>query len=258
MTLFHSAFSFTIYFSATEFALTFRFGSLLPLLLFLIPSAAHAQHSDYYCPERPLSELASGVDLAPVAAIDLPAALEGLCSLYQFENGAVLFHAKMDIDADGSPNALDIDPDYGQLTTAFTYRGYSGQTAHVDAERVPYIVLPQRSSANQDFYARTNIGLGDIAAVIYRGRVEFALVADIGPPDKIGEGSIALAQSLGHNPFAFRHGQKIVDRAIPGGVIYIVFPGTRMRDVTPDNILQRLRERGEQLLANITIEDTSE
>jgi hypothetical protein len=168
-----------------------------------------------------------------------------------------MFTAKMDIDADGSPNALTIDPEYGQLTTAFRYRGFHGQEAHVDAERVPYIVLPQADTQNEEFYLQSRVGLGDIAAVVYRGRVEFAFVADVGPPDMIGEGSIALAQALGHNPFVVRNGQKLVDRAIPGGVVYIVFPGSRLKGATPDNVLQLLQESGSRLLAEITAESNS-
>lgn len=168
-----------------------------------------------------------------------------------------MFTAKMDIDADGSPNALIIDPQYGQLTTAFRYRGFHGQEAHVDAERVPYIVLPQADTQNEEFYSQTRVSLGDIAAVIYRGHVEFALVADLGPPDMIGEGSVALAQALGHNPFVFRNDQKLVDRAIPGGVVYIVFPGSRLGGVTPYNVLELLRENGSRLLAEVMADSAS-
>jgi hypothetical protein len=161
----------------------------------------------------------------------------------------------MDIDADGSPNALIIDPEFGQLITAYSYRGFSGQVSYVDAERVPYIVLPEADGQNEEFYERTRIGLGDLAAVIYRGHVEFAFVADLGPPDKLGEGSVALAQALGHNPFVLRGGQERIDRSIPGGVIYIVFPGSRLRGATPNNILQLLREKGERLLGTIMSKD---
>lgn len=168
-----------------------------------------------------------------------------------------MFSAKMDIDADGSPNALTIDPEYGQLTTAYRYRGLHGQEAHVDAERVPYIVLPQTGAQNEEFYSQTGVGLGDIAAVIYRGRLEFAFVADVGPPDMIGEGSVALAQALGHNPFVVRNGQKLVDRAIPGGVIYIVFPASRLQGATPENVLELLQENGSRLLAEIIAESKS-
>lgn len=219
--------------------------------LFLLPFG-FAQSADYYCPDRTIETLAGDVKLPPMVEVALENKLEGLCSLHRLPNGAILFHAKMDIDADGSPNALTIDPEYGQLTTAFTYHGYSGQIAHVDAEHVSYIVLPQHGPQSAEFYENVNIHVGDIAAVIYKGRLQFAFVADIGPPDKIGEGSVALAQSLGHDPFVVRNGQKLVDNAIPGGVIYIVFPGTRIRGATPDNIVDLVNAEGQRLLNELT------
>jgi hypothetical protein len=210
--------------------------------------------SDYYCPDRPIEKLIGDVKLPALAEVSIGNKLEGLCSLHRLPNGVIVIHAKMDIDADGSPNALTIDPEFGQLTTAFTYRGFSGQAAHVDAERVPYIVLPQHGPESADFYENANVRVGDIAAVIYKGRVQFAFVADIGPPDKIGEGSVALAQALGHDPFVVHKGQKLVDNAIPGGVIYIVFPGSRIRGLTPDNVVEAVNAEGQRLLNELTAE----
>jgi len=224
---------------------------LVVLLLCFLASPARPQTPHYYCPDRPLPELLGDTELESATELQLENKLEGLCSLHRLLHGAILFHAKMDIDADGSPNALIIDPQFGQLTTSYRYHGFSGQSAHVDAERVPYIVLPEADSENEEFYARSAIGLGDLAAVIYRGRMEFAFVADLGPPGKIGEGSVALAQALGHDPFVVRDGQKLVDKAIPGGVIYIVFPGSRLEGATPDNVVQLLREQGKRLFAEI-------
>jgi Fungal chitosanase of glycosyl hydrolase group 75 len=230
---------------------------LLLIFSFVVSPSISAATPDYYCPELPLAELVRPISLEPSMELHLQSPLRALCSIHRLQHGAVMFTAKMDIDADGSPNALTIDPEYGQLTTAFRYRGFHGQEAHVDAERVPYIVLPQADTQNEEFYLQSRVGLGDIAAVVYRGRVEFAFVADVGPPDMIGEGSIALAQALGHNPFVVRNGQKLVDRAIPGGVVYIVFPGSRLKGATPDNVLQLLQESGSRLLAEITAESNS-
>lgn len=224
---------------------------VLALFLFFLPFSV-AQSSDYFCPNKTIEYLAGDVKLPAMTEVSLEKKLEGLCSLHLLANRAILFHAKMDIDADGSPNALTIDPEFGQLTTAFTYHGYSGQVAHVDAERVPYIVLPQHGAESAEFYENANVRVGDIAAVIYKGRVQFAFVADIGPPDKIGEGSIALAEALGHDPFVWRNGQKQVDNAIPGGVIYIVFPGTRIRGATPDNVIELVNAEGQRLLNDLT------
>jgi hypothetical protein len=63
--------------------------------------------------------------------------------------------------------------------------------------------------------------LGDFVVVIEKasGKVAYALVADVGPRDKIGEGSIALARELGI-PSSPKKG------GAASGVQYVVFPGS--------------------------------
>jgi len=62
---------------------------------------------------------------------------------------------------------------------------------YVNSETVPYIVLPSKFS--NDFK------LGDIALVINKKNNKkcFAIFADTGPANKIGEGSVCLAEQLG-------------------------------------------------------------
>jgi len=92
----------------------------------------------------------------------------------------------------------------------------------VDANKVPYFVLPCHG-----FCEKFGIRLGDIAAVIYRDHIEFAVFADCGPAHKLGEGSIALHRSLGHETvFA----GKLHNDGIDSGVITIVFPGSGKTD----------------------------
>jgi hypothetical protein len=89
---------------------------------------------------------------------------------------------------------------------------------YVDSTRIPYIALP-KALAN-----KFGVKLGNFAAV-YNGktrRLSYAIFADIGPAGKLGEGSIALAQALGHNPFVAGK----IRKGIPGDVVYIVFPGS--------------------------------
>jgi hypothetical protein len=64
---------------------------------------------------------------------------------------------------------------------------------YVNSESVPYIALPPDFS--KDFK------LGDIALVINKKNDKqcFAIFADVGPVEKIGEGSICLAKMLGIN-----------------------------------------------------------
>ena len=61
---------------------------------------------------------------------------------------------------------------------------------YVDSETVPYIAVP-------NLLLQAGLTLGDVALVEYRGRRQVAVVADVGPAGKLGEGSIALAKALG-------------------------------------------------------------
>jgi len=86
---------------------------------------------------------------------------------------------------------------------------------YVNSEEIPYIVLPRGLVGNG------KAKLGDLAVVIHKkaGKSSFAILADIGPKTKLGEGSIVLAAALGvkKNP---KTGGPVVD------LIYIVFPGS--------------------------------
>lgn len=123
--------------------------------------------------------------------------------------GLLYFRSGMQVDADGSPRARSIDP-CGQSQTSLKHPG----GASVDAEQIPYFVLPAGS------YTKLGIKLGDIAAVRYNGQVQFAVFADVGPSYKMGEGSMALAQALGINPSPTRGGTDSPQ------VEYLVFRGS--------------------------------
>jgi Fungal chitosanase of glycosyl hydrolase group 75 len=136
--------------------------------------------------------------------------------IFKLRTGQVYIESDMDIDADGSPRALEIDPGPGQLETSLTYE----DDRPVNSERVPYFVLPS------GFFQKFNIRLGDIGAVIYRGKVTYAVFADVGPSDLTGEGSLALHEALGHNPWEDSSRSRILNESIPDGVVYVVFPGS--------------------------------
>jgi Fungal chitosanase of glycosyl hydrolase group 75 len=67
----------------------------------------------------------------------------------------------------------------------------SDPNRYVNSETIPYIAIPPKFS--KDFK------LGDIALVVNKlnNKRCFAIFADTGPGDKIGEGSVYLAQQLG-------------------------------------------------------------
>jgi hypothetical protein len=83
------------------------------------------------------------------------------------------------------------------------------------------VVLPQHSSIFD--YRNRNIALGGVAALIYRGKVTYAVFGDLGPTSIIGEASYAAAVALGINPDPATGG-------VASGVTYIVFKGTKVAD----------------------------
>ncbi|MFD6071201.1 peptidoglycan-binding protein [Amycolatopsis lurida] len=131
--------------------------------------------------------------------------------------GAVHWRSGMTIDCDGQRT---------EKCNASTDPSWQGQTAWaqpdgkpLNAEKLPYVVVPGISSTWS--YARSGITGGTVAAVVYQGRVAYAVVGDVGPSGAIGEGSYALAKALGINPDPRSGGVsgKVVD--------YIVFPGVK-------------------------------
>lgn len=164
------------------------------------------------------------------------------------DDSAFFFRAGMAIDADGAPNAYNSDntglddlsnagqpghwegllqdqegnplvqgpddpfPGYYISCTALAdwTKDRFDPTRFVDASRIPYIALPG------DLARAAGARLGDLAVVfnLRNGRFSFAIFADIG---SLGEGSIALAESLGIWSDARQGGSR-------GGMLYLVFP----------------------------------
>ncbi|MFJ9907830.1 glycoside hydrolase family 75 protein [Streptomyces sp. NPDC101152] len=133
---------------------------------------------------------------------------------------AVFWKADLDIDCDGRPGPhcnRRTDPLFSD-STAFQ----QSDGRHLSAERLPYIVVPAASRIwnHRDHGVRG----GSVAAVVYRDRVQYAVVGDIGPRDLIGEASYATARGLGI-PADPRGG------GTPSGVTYIVFKGSRVEPI---------------------------
>ncbi|WP_158881007.1 peptidoglycan-binding protein [Amycolatopsis anabasis] len=130
---------------------------------------------------------------------------------------AVHWRSGMTVDCDGQRTEkcnASTDPSW-QNQTAWS----QSDGKPLNAEKLPYIVVPGISSTWS--CSRSGITGGTVAAVVYQGRVAYAVVGDVGPNDAIGEGSYALAKALGINPDPRSGGVsgKVVD--------YIVFPGVK-------------------------------
>jgi hypothetical protein len=112
----------------------------------------------------------------------------------------------------------------------------SSPERYVDSETVPFYVLP----GGKHFGAV----LGDYAYVYNtsNGRGAGAIFADGGPADKIGEGSIHLAQLL-NIPSNPKNG------GCEDGIIWVVFPGSKDEKIFPID-LNQLQARASRLFAS--------
>ncbi len=123
-------------------------------------------------------------------------------------------------DNDGQPFVQGPDdpfPGYFVSETALVDRTkpVNDPARYVDASKIPFIVLP--GGMARQIGARP----GDFAIVFNRrnGKSSYAIFGDVGPSDRIGEGSMALAESLGIRSDARNGGTR-------RGVLFIVFPGS--------------------------------
>lgn len=194
----------------------------------------------------------------------------------QLLNGIVIYDGPMQIDCDGSPRAYsnngkaldflanagstgnwwgvatdtngepfiqgaeDPCPGFYVSTTALQRhdKSVSDPARYVDSEQVNYI------SCASDLIKKFGIHLGDIVAVYYRETSTLcaAIVGDIGPKLKYGEGSIALASALGMNSSP-KHG------GCSEGVITIIFVGSHMTPTWPVDDADMLSSMQELLSA---------
>lgn len=120
--------------------------------------------------------------------------------------------------ADGSPGPFYVSPN------ALIRPGSPGrsqvQSDYADASQVPFIVIPKRLEAPNDM----TIHPRDLAVVVWRDKIVYAVVGDIGPAKKIGEASHALLKALGTTTGSPGH-----------PLTTVIFPGTadRLADKWP-------------------------
>ncbi|MEU4008199.1 glycoside hydrolase family 75 protein [Streptomyces pseudogriseolus] len=146
---------------------------------------------------------------------------------------AVYWKADMDIDCDGRPGAhcnAGTDPNFSSSTAFAQSDGRA-----LSSEKLPYVVVPAPSGIWD--YREHGVRGGSVAAMVYRDRVSYAVVGDVGPTDIIGEASYAAATSLGIDPDPRSGGA-------PSGVTYIVFKDSR---VTPLEDREAAESQGERL-----------
>ncbi|MBC9728338.1 glycoside hydrolase family 75 protein [Streptomyces sp. TRM68367] len=147
-------------------------------------------------------------------------------------DGAVFWKADMDIDCDGQRTAKcnERTNPWFQDDTAF----HRSDGRPLRSDTLPYVVVPAPSGIWD--YAGAGIKGGGVVAVVYRGRVRYAVVGDAGPSQIIGEASYATAEALGIDP----------DPATGGTgseVTYILFTGSRVSPIENHDAAVTLGDR---------------
>jgi hypothetical protein len=182
--------------------------------------------------------------------------IENFNVLHHNSTGSLIFRAKIAIDADGSPRAYhpkntglddnarakdgsghwgsvalgsngrpavqkkgDPNPGYYVSTTSLQNPKLpkTDPRRYVDSEKIPYFVMPDI------LMWPSNIRVGDMAYVFNSKNQKggFAILADVGPTNRLGEASIALAKKLGIANTSPRKG----GLGTPD-IIYVVFPNS--------------------------------
>jgi len=141
-------------------------------------------------------------------------------TVLKLKSGAVLFDAKMAVDNDGSPFAGK--PPSQPITSLLYPDGKS-----LNADKIRYVAV------SGGFDKATGFALGDVAAVVYKDKVAFAIIGDHSKSYRIGEGSVALHTALGHDgcrePAPDGNCKRPRNDSISSGVTYIVFPGSKKK-----------------------------
>ena len=163
-------------------------------------------------------------------------------TLLALKNGAVLFESKLGLDLDGSWKAWNAKGKADQRGTWLQWartcrakeRDGKGlcQREQVDAEHVPYVVIPIAGppDVRQEFRSKTAIGKGDFGVAVYGARWVPVFVADGGPYNKLGEASAATLAALGEDRCTHHNAQGFCDQyrdhSIPSQVVTIIVPGS--------------------------------
>jgi hypothetical protein len=161
--------------------------------------------------------------------------------LATLESGELYIDSELQLDTDGWPDGKNKgDPSWQRDTSWSTHEDF------INANRVPYFVLPKGGWEEQ-----FDIALGDYAAVIFEDRLAFAVFADRGDENRLGEGSIELLRQLGEE--RIKPDGRIDNRGMGPGVITIVFPGSgpTKRFASQSTLLAAIHQNGPDLFTKL-------
>lgn len=179
-------------------------------------------------------------------------------ALLRFPNGTIFFESKMGLDIDGSKKACT-EPGLADLcSTWFQWPDLQGNDRFVDSDKFPYVVIPianQRGRSDPEFRDKTGVDKGDLGVVVFGNKVVPVFVADGGPHNKLGEGSAALFREIGQDRCRRMgrdgHCELYRDVSIERGVLFFLFPGSKITGLTPDNALVNIRREALRRFAEL-------
>jgi hypothetical protein len=166
-------------------------------------------------------------------------------ALRRLPDGTIAYASKLAVDLDGSPFACSAEHGpMDQCPTALMLPDGKGGEVPVDADTIPYVVIPWEGPRDVEgqFTDLTGVKAGDFGYVRYNGITVPVIVADTGPFGKLGEGSMALHRALGRELCAARDSRGVCTRvvdpmeSIGGDVVTVLFPGSARDDLTPATI----------------------
>ena len=109
-------------------------------------------------------------------------------------------------------------------------------SSYVDALQVAAVVLPKNPTNSLSGFSQRNAKVGDLVVALLPGSDSpvFAVVGDLGPSNRLGEGTVALAAKLLGKTAPPKNYNEIRGRAefvgrgwtVPRALV-VVFPGTR-------------------------------
>lgn len=200
--------------------------------------------------------------------------LNMLDGFYDIGGKAISFKAKMSVDVDGGfAPCTGVGGSTDQCPTTYRYKALSPgdeklpkwRKTYVTSDLVPYVVIPYDSlrsgrpndPESREFRDRTGVSMGDLGVVVDGDTVVPVFVADGGPHNKIGEGSLALFDALGDTRCASRAAtdnrfcEKVKNYSLGRTVEYILFPGSAIDGLTPSNTNELVRAKALQLYEDV-------
>lgn len=235
-----------------------------------LPSTGNPQRLPDYA--AGMLDEASGIPWSKAGAMPQYNGYDGMIkdSFYVFHNvealpakTAIWYESKFAIDNDGAGGNEGGDPDHQNNTSLRHENGTS-----LNAARDPFAVIPMdRAQAEKEHerdprialkhpglpdFGALGLGLGDVGVTFWRRakhgpvRRAFFAYADEGPANKLGEGSMLLADQLDIDSDPNHGGIATKEIHEMGkGVVHIVFPGSGDVTVGEDGLPRTRRSREE-------------